>query len=136
MIEYLLDSDVLIWQLRDQGETVELLASLSKSGILACSVVSIVEIQAGVRRGEEKKTNALLDSLKTYDVTPAIANLAGTFIRDHRTKGITLDFVDSIIAATAVIHGLTLLTYNVKHYPMPEVTLYGFDTPAVTQPKS
>ena len=124
MIEYLLDSDVLIWQLRDQGETVELLASLSKSGILACSVMSIVEIQAGVRRGEEKKTDALLDSLKAYDVTPAIANLAGTFIRDHRTKGITLNFVDSIIAATAIIHNQTLLTYNVKHYPMPEVKLY------------
>jgi len=24
------------------------------------------------------------------------------------------------------------LTYNVKHYPMPEVKLYGFDTPAAT----
>jgi predicted nucleic acid-binding protein len=124
MIEYLLDSDVLIWQLRNQEETVELLANLSKRGILACSVVSIVEVQAGVRRGEEKKTDALLDSLKAYDVTPAIANLAGTFIRGYRAKGITLDFVDSIVAATAVIHGLTLLTYNVKHYPMPEVTLF------------
>jgi len=124
MIEYLLDSDVLIWQLHDQEETVESLARLSKKGILACSVVSIVEIQAGVRRGEEKKTNALLDSLKAYDVTSAIANLAGKFIRDCRARGITLDFVDSIVAATAVIHGLTLLTYNVKEYPMPEVTLY------------
>ena len=124
MIEYLLDSDVLIWQLRDQQETVALLARLSRTGILTCSVVSIVEIQAGVRRGEEEKTNALLDSLKTYDVTPAIANLAGTFIRDYRAKGITLDFLDSIVAATAAIHGLTLLTYNVKHYPMPEVNLY------------
>jgi len=84
----------------------------------------IIEIQAGVRRGEEKKTHALLDSLKAYDVTPAIANLAGRFIRDHRAKGITLDFVDSIIAATAAIHNLTLLTYKIKHYPMPEVKLY------------
>jgi len=124
MIEYLLDSDVLIWQLRDQEETVELLARLSKRGILACSVMSIVEIQAGVRRGEEKKTNALLDSLKAYDVTSAIANLAGTFIRDYRAKGITLDFADSIVAATAVINGLTLLTYNVKHYPMHDVKLH------------
>jgi len=124
MIEYLLDSDVLIWQLRDQEETVELLARLSKRGILACSVMSIVEIQAGVRRGEEKKTNALLDSLKAYDVTPAIANLARTFIRDYRAKAITLDFADSIVAATAVIHGLTLLTHNVKHYPMREVKLH------------
>jgi len=124
MIEYLLDSDVLIWQLRDQQETVALLARLSKTGLLTCSVVSIVEIQAGIRRGEEKKTNALLDSLKTYDVTPAIANLAGKFIRDYRAKGITLDFVDSIVAATAVTHGLTLLTYNTKHYPMPEVKPY------------
>jgi len=124
MLEYLLDSDVLIWQLRGQQETVELLAGLSKKGILACSVVSIVEIQAGVRRGEEKKTDALLDSLKAYDVTPGIANLAGEFIRDYRAKGITLDFVDSIVAATAVIHGLTLFTYNEKDYPMPEVKLY------------
>ena len=124
MIEYFLDSDVLIWQLRDQEETVELLARLSKRGILACSVMSIVEIQAGVRRREEKKTKALLDSLKPYDVTSAIANLAGNFIRDYRAKGITLDFVDSVVASTAAIHSLTLLTYNVKHYPMPEVTLY------------
>ena len=124
MIEYLLDSDVLIWQLRAQEKTVELLARLSKRGILACSVVSIVEIQAGVRHGEEEKTNALLNSLKAYDVTPAIANLAGKFIRDYRAKGITLDFVDSIIAATAVTHGLTLLTYNEKDYPMPEVKFY------------
>lgn len=124
MIEYLLDSDVLIWQLRDQQETVALLARLSKTGILTCSVVSIVEIQAGVRRGEEEKTNALLDSLKAYDVTSIIANLAGKFIRDYRAKGITLDFVDSIVAATAATHSLTLLTYNVKHYPMPEVKLY------------
>jgi len=101
-----------------------MLAKLSKEGVLACSVVSIVEIQAGVRHGEEKKTNALLDSLKAYDVTPAIANLAGKFIRDYRAKGITLDFVDSIIAATTIIHGLTLFTYNTKHYPMPEVKLY------------
>jgi len=124
MIEHLLDSDVLIWQLRDQQETVELLAKLSRRGFLACSVVSIVEIQAGVRRGEEKKTNALLDSLKAYDVTPAIANLAGEFIRDYRARGITLDFADSIVAATAAIHGLTLFTYNTRHYPMPEVKLY------------
>ncbi|MGA9351456.1 MAG: type II toxin-antitoxin system VapC family toxin [Anaerolineae bacterium] len=124
MIKYLLDSDVLIWQLRGQEETAELLARLSKEGILGCSVVSIVEIQAGVRRSEEEKTNALLDSLKAHDVTTAIANLAGKFIRDYRAKGITLDFVDSIVAATAVLHGLTLFTYNVKHYPMPEVELY------------
>lgn len=91
---------------------------------MACSVMSIVEVQAGARRSEENKTNTLLDSLKAYDVTPTIANLAGEFIRDYRAKGITLDFVDSIVAATAVIHGLTLLTYNVKHYPMPEIKLY------------
>lgn len=124
MIEYLLDSDVLIWQLRGQEETVELLAKLSREAPLACSVVSIVEIQAGVRPGEENKTSALLDALKAYNVTPAIAKLAGTFIRNYRAQGITLDFVDSIVAATAVIHDLTLLTYNPKHYPMTEVKLY------------
>jgi predicted nucleic acid-binding protein len=30
---------------------------------------------------------------------------------------------DAIIAATAMTHGLTLVTTNARHFPMPEVSV-------------
>ncbi len=124
MNEYLLDSDVLIWQLRRRPETVALLNELSRTGFIACSAISVVEIQAGVRPGEEEKTDTFLTSLRVYNLDFEIASLAGRYLRDYKSKGITLDFADAVIAATAVTHELTLVTYNVRHYPMPAVRLY------------
>lgn len=124
MGDYLLDSNILILYLRNRPEAVALCDTLARQGILACSVVTVLEVQAGARPHEETKTNALLRSLRAYDVTYAIANLAGKYIRTYRAQGITLDFADSLIAATAVIHGLTLVTTNTKHFPMAEIRLY------------
>ena len=38
----------------------------------------------------------------------------------------TLSLSDMLIAATALEHGLTLITHNKKHFPMPELSLYPF----------
>ncbi len=38
-------------------------------------------------------------------------------------KGKTLAIVDAIIAATAIIYDLTLLTKNIKHYPFSELEI-------------
>ena len=54
----------------------------------------------------------------------AIADLSGEFIRRYRVKGIVLDRPDAIIGATAVHHGLCLVTYDSRHFPMPELRLY------------
>jgi predicted nucleic acid-binding protein len=52
------------------------------------------------------------------------ADMAGEYIRRYRAQGITLDKPDAIIGATAVLHDLVLVTYNPKHFPMPELQLY------------
>lgn len=120
---YLLDSDILIWHLRGRAEVVELLNRLAENGELQISAVSVLEVQAGVKAGEGQRTNALLEGLPCLAIDRAIANRAGEYIRTYRSRGTTLDFADSLVAATAVLHNLVLVTMNVAHYPMPELHL-------------
>jgi predicted nucleic acid-binding protein len=64
-----------------------------------------------------------LDFLLSYPLVAAIADLGGELIRRYRAQGIALDKPDAIIVATAIHHGLVLVTCNAKHYPMPELRL-------------
>lgn len=120
---YLLDSDVIIWVLRKQERTLKLVREISKSGVPACSPLSVIEIMIGAKPGEEEATKGLLTALQLVPVDRAIAEKAAEYVKTYQNKD-KPDFADAIIAATAVIHDLTLVTYNRKHYPMPEVKLY------------
>ena len=123
-MKFLIDSDVLIWALRGQRETLELLRTLQPLGIPACSPISVIEVKLGVKSGEDKKTNAFLNSLEVYPIDRQVADKASEYITECRRKGITLGIPDAIIAATCTIHQLTLVTYNTKHYPLAEVKFY------------
>ena len=66
-------------------------------------------------------TDALLDALVIVPVTQEIAEVAGRFKR--RVKSRRLELADCLIAATALVEGITLATGNTKDYPMPEITV-------------
>ena len=121
MAKYLLDSDVLIWLLRGRRDTLERLERLE--GPFGLSVISRAEIWAGAREAEHRQIDALFLSLTTYAADGAVADLAGRFLREYRRRGRPLELPDALIAATAVVHDLTLVTYNLPHFPMPEVRL-------------
>ena len=118
MSRFLLDSDVIIWHLRGRKEVTEVLRDLQRFGLPACSALSVLEIQLGVKKGEEEKTDRFLKSLRIFDVDMEIANKAAKLIRRDKARGVTLDLPDSVIAATCILHGLILVTYNTKHYPI------------------
>jgi predicted nucleic acid-binding protein len=44
--------------------------------------------------------------------------------REHARKGATLSLTDCLIAAVAIHNQLTLMTDNVKHFPMKQLVLY------------
>lgn len=121
MSNYLLDSDILIWHLRGRHDVVRLLDELSESGSLSISPISVLEVQAGVKPGEEARTTAFLEGLRCVPIDRGIAGHAGEYIRAYRAKGISLDFADSLLAATAALHNLILVTKNKAHFPMPDV---------------
>ena len=124
MSRFLLDSDVIIWHLRGRKEVTDVLRNLQRFGLPACSAFSVLEIQLGVKKGEEEKTNRFLKSLRIFDVNMEIASKAAQLIREYKGKGITLDLPDSVIAATCILHELILVTYNTRHYPISEMKFH------------
>lgn len=120
MALYLLDSDVLIAYLRKRQEAVASLKGLEGADHdLAISALSVVEVLAGALPKEVDGTRSLLDSLSLFSVEREIAHKAADLMREERRKGHTLSLPDAVIAATALHHRATLLTYNVRHFPMP-----------------
>mgnify|MGYP001026920073 CR=1 FL=1 len=124
MSRFLLDSDVIIWHLRGQKEVTEMLKDLQRFGLPACSALSVLEVQLGVKKGEEEKTDRFLRSLRIFDLNREIANKAAQLIREYRATGVTIDLPDAIIASTCILHDLTLVTYNVRHYPITEMKFH------------
>lgn len=121
MDKYIVDSDIIIWFLRGREQEAKLLEKLTNTGVPRCSVVSIAEIRAGLVKNSEKILKQLKDIFTPADVSFEIAEKAGVFKQKYR-----LDIADTLIAATSVAMGGTLVTYNKKHFPMPEVKLYMF----------
>lgn len=80
--------------------------------------MSILEVELGMKVGEEDATRRLLDSLRIISVSKEIAREAARFIRTYNARGKRIDFVDAVIAATCLEQGMILVTYNRKHYPM------------------
>jgi predicted nucleic acid-binding protein len=126
MSRFLLDSDVIIWHLRGRQEITAMLKDIQKFGVPACSALSVLEIQVGVKKGEEEKTDRFMDSLKIFDVNREIASRAARIIRECKKKGIAIDLPDAIIASTCLLQDLILVTCNRKHYPIPELTFHIF----------
>lgn len=117
----LVDSDVLIDHLRKGKNAFDFFATVIENGsLLFISVISRIEILAGMRIGEEVAINNLFDIVTSIDVDEVIANSAGEYLRKFR-KSCDLNIGDAVIAATAKEMELGLVTRNVKHYPMKDI---------------
>ena len=125
MAIYLLDTSVIIDALNQKRGRWQLLGSLVEAGdTLACSVVTLTEIYAGVRPKEMALTQQFLDAMEHYQLDSRLARDAGLLKNEWAKQGITLGVVDLIIAATALAHNLVLMTDNRKDFPMEQLALY------------
>jgi predicted nucleic acid-binding protein len=121
----LLDTTVLLDVLRGRQNRRSLLAELVAAGhTLSTAAVNISEVYAGMRQGEETRTEAFLSSLECYPITGAIARRAGSLKCTFSRKGRKVYLADMMVAATALEHGLALMTDNRKDFPIPEIGLY------------
>ena len=118
----IVDTDVLIDCLRGRHEAAAFIKQLIAEDELAISVISVAELEAGVRDGERQTLDAFLSLMHRHPVSEAIARTAGAYARQYaKSHGVLLP--DAIIAATAHHHGGGLATLNRKHYPMPEIAV-------------
>ena len=125
MATYLLDTSVIIDVLnRKRGRRALLQDLLQQGHSLACCPINVTEVYSGVRSEDEASAEKFLRSLDYYEITWEIARDAGLLRRDWARKGISLALPDVTLAAVALAHGLTLITDNLKDYPMAELRLY------------
>jgi predicted nucleic acid-binding protein len=122
---YLVDTNIIIDALKAKRSRLEFLQRLSTHAPLAyCSIV-VTELFAGFASATEiKKAQAdLLDTIVYVETSQSAAELAGTLQHQYKRRGVALGTADALIAATAITEGHTLVTDNVKHFPMPELNL-------------
>ncbi len=120
-----LDTSVLIDVLRCRNQRRELLAEMVRAGHgLATTTLNIAELYAGMRPGEEAKTEAFLEGLECFELTGTAAMLAGKLKNGWAQKGHTLTLADTIVAALTIERKCTLVTDNRRQFPMDEVSLY------------
>ncbi len=108
-----------------------------KTEALFVSVITIAEIEDGIakarRLGAHRKPSHLtwwleaLLNLYGHRVLPfdvPAARFAGTLADSARRDGFNCGFPDLAIAATAHVHGMTVLTRNIRHFgrlPVPAI---------------
>ena len=125
MVSFLLDTNVIIDVLRQRRDRHLLIGELLNQGHpLASCPVTLTEIYAGMRANEETATRAFMNSLLFLPVTAEIAERAGHLKAQYARRGTSLAFQDVTIAAVCMAYGCTLVTENVRDFPMPDLILY------------
>jgi predicted nucleic acid-binding protein len=125
MKTYLIETDILIDLFNKRKDATTLISELSKTGRLVASVVTIAELRAG---WNDKNASFYLPKLyaivEVISLTKEIAENAGKLRNIYGKKGQVLPTIDTLIAATCIVNGYTLVTRNIRHYPMKEIDLY------------
>jgi hypothetical protein len=113
------DTSVLIDHLRGVPAARALLEEEVSGGEpLFASVLTKIEILAGMRPQESDRTRALLDALAWVEVSDAIAEQAGALANRYLRTHPGVDLVDYVVAATCEEVDAPLWTLNVRHFPM------------------
>jgi len=119
VVTIVVDTSVLIDHLRgNQLARAALRQAAEETERLTASVLTKVEILAGMRSSEEGPTRQLLDRLEWIGVDDALAESAGRLANRYLRSFPGVDPVDYVIAATVERLGARLWTLNVRHFPM------------------
>lgn len=116
------DTSVLIDHTRGVAGARDALAAAAGRGELHSSEVVRAEMLVLIRENELAAIAPLLDVMLWHPVDRDVSELAGALGRRWLPSHRGIDVADFLIAATATLLGASLLTLNVKHFPMfPEL---------------
>jgi predicted nucleic acid-binding protein len=111
----LVDTDVLIWHLRGYPQATRRLDELSA---LTLSAVSYLEVLQGMRNKAELTAVKKMLQHRAANLLPVseVITQRAIELMEAITLSHGLQMGDALIAATALNHGLPLLTANLKHF--------------------
>ena len=111
----LVDTDVLIWYMRGNEKACQLIEDLRDFSI---SVVTYMELVQGLRN--KKELHALRKALKGWNtrmlyISEEISAKAMFYVEQHFLSH-AMHISDALIGATAIAHGIPVITGNDRHY--------------------
>lgn len=107
--QLLLDTNILIYQLSGKFDISD---ALVEAKSLHISAITQSELFAGTAQAELMQLHDYLSEFKVEAVTAEVATLAGAYKASLLNWGLK----DLLIAATAELHNLTLITANRKDF--------------------
>jgi len=119
-MKYLLDTDWIIHALKGIQTITERVKELRSEG-LSISIVSIAEVYEGIFGSKEPDKHErifkeFLTGVDIIELTEEICKKFGELRSELRKKGELIADFDLLIASSALMQNLTLVTGNVKHY--------------------
>lgn len=122
VVLYLLDSaPVIDHQHGDEATILFVSSGLEVRDQFAISVVTLSEFYSGIRRGERPDMDQFIDQLRQVPTSRRIALKAAEYRYEFARRGRQLNIADTIIAATAYVINATLVTSNLRDFPMIDI---------------
>lgn len=110
--EYLLDTNIVSKLLTGD---VDLKSSLTGKKVCISTIIYIELIQGAIKKHYRESLKKRISTIHCYPLTPEISNL-GIELIDKYSASEGLFLPDGLIAATAIEHELTLVTFNIKDF--------------------
>jgi predicted nucleic acid-binding protein len=117
-VSVIVDTSVIVDHLRNDPRAVNLMTELLKRDRVWAATPTRTEIIAGLRPDELEPMAKLFDVLSWIEIDIQIADDAGQLARKYQRSHGGIDTVDYLIAAAAQARGGSLVTLNVRHFPM------------------
>ena len=124
MKRYFLETSVIINFLRNKNEGVEVVEGFE--GELSSSLICLAELYEGIYRVKDKGRaekgvlNFFTGLSEVFGLDRDIAEDFGRIRANLKKKGTIIEDLDILLAATCLVHNLTLVTYNPKHFKRVE----------------
>lgn len=119
-MKYLLDTNICVYWLKGNEHIEQKILSIGLDNV-ALSFLNVSELYYGAYKSQRVDANLTLirqltDQLNVVESDEAISELFGEMKATLEKAGTIIDDADLFIAASAKVHGLTLVTNNLKHF--------------------
>lgn len=116
---YLPDTNIIIYALAGIDSYARSLKKAITEDSLGISVIVAAEFLSGANKDDAQVFEKLVDEFGALPVTFEIASVAAAYRQRYAKKKVRLP--DALIAATAKVHGATLVTNNLRDFPMDDI---------------
>ena len=117
---YLIDTDTIIFALRGDDKVLEKFKE-NKNIPISISMITYAELIFGAKRSQNEqknmiKVNHIRDIYPIEELNEGVMEVFADIKAKMFEKGIRIEDMDLLIAATAIYNELTLVTNNTKHF--------------------